>query len=140
MEVQAECIKEWEEYICVLEKEMLVLEVVVDSLKKEKDEVDKEFTKIEGQVEDYIMFVTTGEEELLDLQITFHTQNTKVQGLHFENNLVENVIGFALVELESLQQKVDFQIGSVQAFKLLLEKGSIEHTSIQAKNVAIEER
>lgn len=62
MEVQTECIKEWEEYICVFEKEILILEVVVDSLKKVKDEVDREFTKIEGQVEDCIMLVTTGEE------------------------------------------------------------------------------
>jgi hypothetical protein len=104
------------------------------------EEVDREFTKIEGQVEDRIILVTIGEEELLVLQITFHTQNTKVQGLHFENNLAENIIGSTLVELESLQQKVEFQIGSVQMFKLLLEKGSIEHASIQAKNVATEER
>ncbi len=110
----------------------------MDFLKK--DEVDREFTKIEGQVEDRIILVTIGEEELLVLQITFHTQNTKVQGLHFENNLAENIIGSTLVELESLQQKVEFQIGWVQMFKLLLEKGSIEHASIQAKNVATEER
>jgi hypothetical protein len=44
MEMQAKCIKEWEEYICVLEKEMPTLEVAMDSLKKEKDEADKEFT------------------------------------------------------------------------------------------------
>ncbi len=50
MEVQAEHIKEWEEYICVLEKEMPTLEVVMDSLKKVKDEADREFTKVEGQV------------------------------------------------------------------------------------------
>jgi hypothetical protein len=43
MDVQAKCIKEWEEYICVLEKKMLVLEVVVDSLKKGKDEANKEY-------------------------------------------------------------------------------------------------
>jgi hypothetical protein len=116
MEVQVECIKKWEEYICVLEKEMPTLEMVVDSLKKMKDAADKDFTK----VEDCIMLVTTGEEESLVLQITFDTQNTKVQGLHFENNLVEYVIGSALVELKSLQQKVDFQTNLVQAFKLLL--------------------
>ncbi len=40
MEVQAKCIKEWQ-YICVLEKEMPTLEVVVDSLKKAKDEADR---------------------------------------------------------------------------------------------------
>jgi len=34
---------------------------------------------------------------------------------------------------------VDFQIGSIQAFKLLLEKGLIEHARIQAKSVAVEE-
>jgi hypothetical protein len=61
MEVRVECIKEWEEYICVLEKEMSALEMVVDSLKKVKDEVDKEFTKVKGQAEDHIMLVTIGE-------------------------------------------------------------------------------
>ncbi len=60
MEVQAKCIKEWKEYICVLEKEMPTFEVVVDSLKKAKDEADREFAKIEGLVEDLIMLVTIG--------------------------------------------------------------------------------
>jgi hypothetical protein len=46
---------------------MPTLEVVVDSLKKAKDEVDKEFTKVEGQVENRIMFVTTGKEKSLAL-------------------------------------------------------------------------
>jgi hypothetical protein len=73
MEVQVECIKEWEEYICVLDKEMLALEVVVDSLKKAKDEVNREFTKIEGQVEDCIMLVTIRIKEFLVLQTTFDT-------------------------------------------------------------------
>jgi hypothetical protein len=57
---------------------MSTLEVVVDSLKKAKDEVDKEFTKVEGQVENHIMLVTTREEKSLVLQTTFDTQNTKV--------------------------------------------------------------
>jgi hypothetical protein len=73
MEVQAECIKEWEEYICVLQKEMPALEVVVDSLKQAKNEVDRELAKIEGQVEDRIMFVITRKEEFLVLQTTFDT-------------------------------------------------------------------
>ncbi len=76
-----------------------------------KDEADKEFKKIEGQVQNHIMFVTTGEEELLVLQTTFGTQ--KVQGLCFENIPTKDVIGSTLVELESLQQKVDFQISSI---------------------------
>jgi len=88
MEVQAKCIKEWEEYICVFEKKMLVLEVVVDSLNNGKDEANKEFTKIEGQVEDLIMFVTT-KEEVLVLQTTFHTQNKKVQGLILKITLLK---------------------------------------------------
>jgi hypothetical protein len=58
--------------------------------------------------------------------------------LHFENNPTENVIGFVDVELESLQWKVDYQIGSIQAFKLLLKKGSVEHARIHVKNVAAE--
>jgi hypothetical protein len=46
---------------------MPALEVVVDSLKKAKDEDDMKFKKIEGQVEDRIMLVTTGEEEFMVL-------------------------------------------------------------------------
>ncbi len=86
------------------------------------------------------MLVTTREEKSLVLQTTFDTQNTKVWGLHFENNLTKYVIGSTLVELKSLQQKVDFQTSSVQTFKVLLQKGSIEHARIQAKSVAAEER
>jgi hypothetical protein len=56
---------------------MPTLEVVVDPLKKVKDEANSEFKKVEGQVQNHIMFVTTGEEELLVLQITFGTHNTK---------------------------------------------------------------
>lgn len=81
------------------------------------------------------MLLTIGQEEFLVPQTAFDTQNTKVQGLHFENNLPENVIGFAIIELESLQRKVDYQIGSIQAFKLLLKKGSVEHARIHANNV-----
>ncbi len=60
--------------------------------------------------------------------------------MHFENNLTEDVIEFALVELESIQRKVDFQIDSIQVFKLLLKKGLVEHVRIQAKNVVAKER
>jgi hypothetical protein len=34
---------------------------------------------------------------------------------------------------------VDFQIGSIQTFKLLLKKGLVEHVITQAKSVATEE-
>jgi hypothetical protein len=56
-----------------LQKEMPALEVVVDSLKQAKNEVDRELAKIEGQVEDRIMFVITRKEEFLVLQTTFDT-------------------------------------------------------------------
>jgi hypothetical protein len=92
-----------------MEKEMPTLEVVVNSLKKAKNEDNREFTKVDGQVEDHIMLVTNGEEKLLILQTTFDTHNTKVQGLCFENILTKDVIGYVLVELESLQRKVDSQ-------------------------------
>jgi len=59
--------------------------------------------------------------------------------LHFENNLAKYIIGFTLVELKSFQQKVEFQTSLVQTFKLLLEKRSVEHARIQAKNVTAEE-
>jgi len=48
-------------------------------------------------------------------------------------------IGAILIELEPLQQKLDFQIGTIKAFKKLLEKGQVEHTKIFGKNVFIEE-
>jgi hypothetical protein len=73
--------------------------------KEIKDEANKEFAKIEGQVEDRIMLVTIGDKEFLVLHTAFDTHNTKVRGLRFENNPTKDVIRFALVELGSLQQK-----------------------------------
>jgi len=35
---------------------------------------------------------------------------------------------------------VDFQIDSIQVFKLLLKKGLVEHVRIQAKSVVAKER
>lgn len=44
-----------------------------------------------------------------------------------------------LIELEPLQRKLDFQIGTIKAFKKLLGKGQVEHIKILGKNVFLEE-
>jgi hypothetical protein len=40
------------------------LEKHVSSPQKHKDDVQKDFEKVEGQVESYLMFITTGEAKL----------------------------------------------------------------------------
>jgi hypothetical protein len=58
--------------------------------------------------------------------------------MHSQGKLAKD-IGATLIELEALQRKLDYQIGTIKAFKKMLEKGQVEHTKILGKNVFIEE-
>ncbi len=43
-----QCIKKWQEYIFVLDKQLPTSKQLVSSLQKQKDEAQKDFEKVEG--------------------------------------------------------------------------------------------
>jgi hypothetical protein len=55
METQVQCIENWQEYIFAIQKDLLALEEHVSSLHKHKDDAQKDFEKVEGQIEYYFI-------------------------------------------------------------------------------------
>ncbi len=66
-EFQVQCINFWQEYIFNLHKDLPTLEDYISSFQKLKDEAQKAFKKVEGQVEYCVMFIATREAKLIQL-------------------------------------------------------------------------
>jgi hypothetical protein len=62
-----------------------------------KDEAQKAFEKVEGQVEYRLMFIVAREAKLFQLQSEFDTQILSVINLQSHNSLID-LISVALVE------------------------------------------
>lgn len=76
-----QCIKKWREYIFILEKQLLTSKEFVSSLQKQKDKVQRNFEKVEGQVKDRLFLITKGEEKLYLLQLQLDDHNYNVRNL-----------------------------------------------------------
>ncbi len=82
------------------------MEKHVSSLHKHKDDVQKDFERVEGQAKYRLMFIATRDAKLSRLRLELDAQILNVSNFRSQDN--ENqLIATTLVQQESLQRKID---------------------------------
>jgi hypothetical protein len=85
-ETQVLCIVKWQEYVSNIQRDLLALEGWVFSLHTLKNGAQKEFEKVEGQVEYRLMPIASGEAKLSWLQSKLDAHIFNVYKLCSENS------------------------------------------------------
>jgi hypothetical protein len=136
-ETQVLCIAKWQEYVSNIQQDLLALEGQVFSLHTLKDEAQKEFEKVEGQVEYCFMFIASRETKLSQLQSKLNSHILNVYKFHFENSFAKAIV-VAFVEQESMQRKFDLQLCFIKSFRYLSQIREDEHSRLQVQQVSNE--
>ncbi len=88
-ETQVLCIAKWQKYVSNIQWNLLTLEGWVSSLHTLKDEAQKEFKKVEGQVEYCLILITSRETKLSKLQSKLNAHILNVCKLSYDNSSIE---------------------------------------------------
>jgi chromosome segregation ATPase len=130
-EVEAS-VAEWRLHLASLEKEMPLIEVLIESLSKKQAASDMELVRIESQLVDRRQLVISATRRLTVLQLDVDAQKARMLEIRSQCPVPDAELGDCVLALECLEQKVDSQLGMLDAFSDLLIDGEKNYYTASA--------